>query len=95
MPKEEVVMESEGVEITQQVPTAHELKMKEIDENMKKMEAEAERIENANAEAKKLLMEAKQERLLAGKAGAGEQATKEETPQEYAKRVMAGDERKE
>jgi len=54
----------------------------------------AERMEKANVELKKLLdrqerMEA--DRIVAGRATAGEnKQIKEETPQEYAKRIMGG-----
>jgi len=73
-----------------------EVKPEEVKEPtlLEKAEKTAERIEKANAEMKELLErqeKVESNKILGGRSEAG-QATekKEETPAEYAKRVMSG-----
>ena len=57
-------------------------------ETVKRMEAAAERMENATARAEAV----ESAKILGGRADAGVEPTKvEETPTEYAKRIMAGE----
>ena len=79
----------------EETPKPEEKKESDTSQVLTKAEELAKRIEDGNAKTEELVKRQEEiaaKNILGGKSDAGEQATpeKEETPQEYAKRIMGG-----